>query len=309
MRRIAASLAATALLLTACGGSEPELLGGGTDQSASGEGTDTGTDQDVAAKPEFTIASGEAPPAELVIEDLVEGDGAVASAGDSVVMHYVGKAWSNGEQFDASWDRGQTFDFTLGAGMVIEGWDKGIEGMKVGGRRKLVIPADLAYGDNGAGGVIAPGETLVFVVDLVAVKKTVMLDPQPTADARPEFEVDTSASAPSELVIEDLVEGEGDYTVAAGDTVIMHYVGKALSTGETFDESWARGSTFDFTLGGGQVIAGWDQGIVGMKLGGRRMLTIPSDLAYGDRGAGGAIGPGETLIFVVDLVGYSSGQG
>ncbi len=307
MRRIAATFAATALLLTACG-SEPELLNG-DESSTAAQGTDTGTDQDVGAKPEFTIDSSQTPPTELVIEDLVEGDGAVAASGDAVSMHYVGKAWSTNEQFDASWDRGSTFDFTLDAGMVIAGWDQGIAGMQVGGRRKLTIPASLAYGDNGAGGVIQPGETLVFVVDLIAIKKTVMLDPQPTAEDRPEFEVDTAAEAPSELVIEDLVEGEGDYVVTAGDTVIMHYVGKALSTGETFDESWARGSTFDFTLGGGQVIAGWDQGIEGMKLGGRRMLTIPADLAYGDNGAGGAIGPGETLIFVVDLVGYSSAQG
>ena len=84
-------------------------------------------------------------------------------------MHYVGVSWSSGAQFDASWDRGQTFQFTLGAGMVIRGWDEGVAGMKVGGRRKLVIPPELGYGEQGAGGVIGPNETLVFVVDLVAI--------------------------------------------------------------------------------------------------------------------------------------------
>ncbi|MCH6470378.1 FKBP-type peptidyl-prolyl cis-trans isomerase [Sinomonas terrae] len=108
--------------------------------------------------------------------------------------------------------------------------------------------------------------------------------------------------APSELNIVDLVEGDGR-EVAPGDTVSAHYVGVAWSTGEEFDASWNRGAPLDFRVGVGQVIQGWDQGLLGMKLGGRRRLEIPSDLAYGSRGAGGAIGPNEALIFVVDLVG------
>lgn len=120
------------------------------------------------SKPEVTIPSTPAP-GELVIVDLVEGDGSVASAGQVVEVHYVGVAWSTGKQFDASWDRDQTFVFGLGAGEVIQGWDRGVQGMKVGGRRQLTIPPDLGYGSRGAGGVIKGGETLVFVVDLVAV--------------------------------------------------------------------------------------------------------------------------------------------
>ncbi len=119
-------------------------------------------------KPEIDFPEGEAP-TDLVIEDLIEGDGAQAGAGDVVKAHYVGVAFSTGEQFDASWDRGGPLEFPLGAGMVIAGWDQGIQGMRVGGRRKLTIPAHLAYGDAGAGGVIAPGETLIFVVDLVGL--------------------------------------------------------------------------------------------------------------------------------------------
>ncbi|NLA37458.1 MAG: FKBP-type peptidyl-prolyl cis-trans isomerase [Actinobacteria bacterium] len=119
-------------------------------------------------KPIVTIPDTE-PPADLVIEDLVEGDGTEAVAGAVVSVHYVGVAWSNGEQFDASWDRGDTFEFRLGAGMVISGWDQGVQGMKIGGRRRLTIPAHLGYGERGAGGVIRGGETLVFVVDLLNV--------------------------------------------------------------------------------------------------------------------------------------------
>ena len=120
-------------------------------------------------KPEIDFP-GDAAPSELVIEDLSEGDGQEAGAGDTISAHYVGVAHSTGEEFDSSWNRGAPLDFRLGVGMVIPGWDKGIEGMKVGGRRKLTIPPQLAYGDRGAGGAIAPGETLIFVVDLDDVR-------------------------------------------------------------------------------------------------------------------------------------------
>lgn len=119
-------------------------------------------------KPEIDFPEGPAP-AELVAEDLWEGDGAVAERGSLISAHYVGVAYSTGEEFDSSWNRGTPLDFPLGAGRVIAGWDTGIAGMKVGGRRKLTIPAHLAYGDRGAGSVIKPGECLIFVVDLVDV--------------------------------------------------------------------------------------------------------------------------------------------
>jgi peptidylprolyl isomerase len=119
-------------------------------------------------KPEIDFPEGE-PPTELEITDVVVGDGEEAKAGHTVSAHYVGVAFSTGEEFDASYDRGQPLDFPLGAGMVIQGWDQGIQGMKVGGRRKLVIPPHLGYGDRGAGGAIKGGETLIFVVDLVSV--------------------------------------------------------------------------------------------------------------------------------------------
>ncbi|MFF3176090.1 FKBP-type peptidyl-prolyl cis-trans isomerase [Streptomyces sp. NPDC057900] len=119
-------------------------------------------------KPEVDFPGGE-PPADLEIKDIWEGDGPVAQAGQTVSVHYVGVSFSTGEEFDASWNRGTPLQFQLGQGQVIAGWDKGVQGMKVGGRRQLTIPAHLAYGDRGAGGKIAPGETLIFVCDLVAV--------------------------------------------------------------------------------------------------------------------------------------------
>lgn len=119
-------------------------------------------------KPEIEFFDPE-PPTDLVVTDVREGDGAEATAGSTVSVHYVGVAHSSGEEFDASYNRGAPLQFRLGIGQVISGWDQGVQGMKVGGRRQLVIPPHLGYGDRGAGGVIKPGETLIFVVDLLDV--------------------------------------------------------------------------------------------------------------------------------------------
>jgi len=120
-------------------------------------------------KPQVDVPVGQAPSYQLEMDDLVEGTGEEATPGRTVEVHYVGVSWSNGREFDSSWDRGRTFKFGLGKGDVIPGWDQGVAGMKVGGRRRLTIPPMLAYGKRGAGGVIGPDETLVFVVDLVGV--------------------------------------------------------------------------------------------------------------------------------------------
>jgi peptidylprolyl isomerase len=122
----------------------------------------------MSEKPEVDFYEGPAP-TDLVITDLIVGDGAEAVAGQNVSVHYVGVAHSTGEEFDASYNRGSVFQFPLGGGRVIAGWDQGVQGMKVGGRRQLVIPPHLGYGDRGAGGAIKPGETLIFVVDLLGV--------------------------------------------------------------------------------------------------------------------------------------------
>jgi peptidylprolyl isomerase len=119
-------------------------------------------------KPDVTVPE-TAAPSELVVTDDVEGTGDEATSGSQVTVHYVGVSWSTGSQFDASWDRMEPFRFPLGQGHVIKGWDEGVEGMKVGGRRTLHIPPHLGYGAQGADGVIAPNETLIFVVDLLEV--------------------------------------------------------------------------------------------------------------------------------------------
>ncbi|HEV7750227.1 MAG TPA: FKBP-type peptidyl-prolyl cis-trans isomerase [Baekduia sp.] len=121
-------------------------------------------------KPTVEVPSDQAPSYQLELEDITVGDGDEASPGHIVEVHYVGVSWATGQQFDASWDRGDTFKFGLGKGQVIPGWDQGVAGMKVGGRRRITIPPNLAYGKRGAGGVIGPDETLVFVVDLIGLR-------------------------------------------------------------------------------------------------------------------------------------------
>jgi peptidylprolyl isomerase len=141
------------------------LIARGGDDSSSGPDS---ISTDLSSKPEIPV-SDDPPPSDLQIEDAVEGDGASAKAGDDVAVQYVGVDYETGEEFDSSWDSGQPFNFKLGSGQVIPGWDQGVEGMKEGGRRELIIPPDLAYGAQGQPPAIGPNATLVFVIDLVKV--------------------------------------------------------------------------------------------------------------------------------------------
>ena len=250
---------------------------------------------DLTVKPLVTIPPS-SPPTQLIIEDLVVGSGSSVDVGDFLIMDYVGVSYSTGLQFDASWDRGSPFPFELGAGRVIQGWDQGIVGMAVGGRRSLTIPSDLAYGENGSGsGSIGPNETLVFVVDLLASVPANLVKPTEELTLESTLELQTN----------DLSEGSGA-VVQPGNVVYIHYVGVSASSGEQFDSSWDRGRTefIGYISGAGNVIEGLDQGLLGMQVGGRRTVVIPPDLAYGENGAGdGLIAPNETLIFTVDLLG------
>ena len=163
-RRLLAALAAAALLgFAGCGDDDDEPASDSGDTAAETTAEDTSTDTN--KKPKIEVPEGE-PPAGLQIEDLKVGDGTTAKAGDTVTVDYVGVAYSTGEEFDSSWSSGQPFTFPLGQGQVIPGWDQGVAGMKIGGRRKLVIPPDLAYGEQGSPPAIGPNETLIFVVDL-----------------------------------------------------------------------------------------------------------------------------------------------
>lgn len=157
--------ACAVLALAACGDDDSS--------TESTESTETSTTKSSATppqtKPQVTVPEG-APPQQLETREIVEGTGPEAKAGDQVTVQYVGVNYKNGEEFDASWDRGEPFSFSLGAGEVIPGWDQGVAGMKVGGRRELIIPPELGYGTTGSPPAIPPNETLIFVVDLLAVE-------------------------------------------------------------------------------------------------------------------------------------------
>jgi peptidylprolyl isomerase len=167
MRRLLLIVGAClALVIAGCGSGSSTTSSSSSQETTAPKETEAATKK---TKPKVTVPNG-APPKKLETEDLEEGTGTVAKAGDAVTVNYVGVNYRTGKEFDASWDRGEPFTFTLGAGEVIPGWDQGVEGMKVGGRRELIIPPSLGYGSAGAPPAIPPNETLVFVVDLEAVE-------------------------------------------------------------------------------------------------------------------------------------------
>jgi peptidylprolyl isomerase len=157
-----------ALAFAGCGGDDSTT----SEATTASEATTTEESAETApegTKPKVTVPKGP-PPKKLEIKEITKGEGAEAKAGDYVTVHYVGVGYDSKEQFDASWDRGEPFSFSLGAGEVIGGWDQGVAGMKVGGRRELIIPPDLGYGPAGSPPTIGKNETLIFVVDLLSVE-------------------------------------------------------------------------------------------------------------------------------------------
>jgi peptidylprolyl isomerase len=227
--------------------------------------------------------------------DMVVGEGDLAEAGKKVSVNYTG--WmTDSKMFDSSLERGVPFDFVLGRKQVIPGWDEGVTGMKVGGKRQLIIPSELAYGDKGAGGVIPPKATLIFEVELLGVKE----GPVGAPAAPTEVKASDYLTTTSGLKYYDMKVGTGA-SPKQGQSVTVNYTGW-LTDGTKFDSSLDRGDPFTFPIGAGQVIPGWDEGVMSMKIGGKRQLVIPSNLAYGAAGAGGVIPPNASLIFEVELL-------
>jgi len=215
---------------------------------------------------------------EVIVTDLTEGDGDVIQPGDALRIEYSGML-TDGTVFDSTDDTGEEFLFTFGVGQVIEGWDAGLDGIREGGTRRLEIPSHMAFGQRGrcrSDGTcpVAPNTDVVYEVTVVAI-----------------FD---------EVLAEDQLMGDGE-VAETGDVVFVDFVGQ-LQNGEVFDSSLPQTVPFQFQLGAGNVIPGWDQGIGGMKEGGRRILTIPPVLAYGPFGSPPTIPRYAVLIFTIDLV-------
>lgn len=240
------------------------------------------------------IAKSTKTPTGLYYRDLNVGDGPVVSVGQRIALRYT--AWlSDGTQFGTNMPDGPTLEFTLGAGELIPGIEQGVLGMRVGGSRQLIIPPSLAYGAAGQG--VIPGNAILVVniaiVDPVSIESTAFA---------PALGVDLASSTKTStgLYFRDLEVGTGA-AVAAGQRVSVRYTGW-LSNGTQFDSNVSSSAPYEFTLGAGQVIAGFDQGVAGMRVGGRRQVVIPPALGYG--AAGQAPIPGNAVIvFTVEVVG------
>ncbi len=217
---------------------------------------------------------------EVVVTDLEVGTGIAIKAGQTLVVEYVGR-FTDGTIFDSTDEKGEPFIFTFGVRQVIQGWDSGLRDMRVGGTRKLEIPSHLAFGKNGqcfsSGECAVPGNTdVVYEVKLLDV-----------------FD---------EVITQDVTPGDG-LVAELGDVLVVSYIGQLSNRdGNVFDASTVQAGNFLFTLGTGSVIPGWDIGLQGMKVGGKRELTIPPIYGYGAYGSPGVIPPYAVLFFTVELL-------
>ena len=264
---------------------------------------------------------------QLTIIDQEAGDpaSALTVSGSPVLVHYTGwlfdptKPDGKGKQFDTSRTRVAPYSFIVGVGKVIKGWDQGVIGMKVKGKRTLIIPASLAYGERERPNIPA-NSNLIFEIEILNIldrgdgaqptSVSATSAPLPAAAAAP-MRLNANAPLPmiaTELTLIDQVVGTGK-AAEAGAPVSVHYTGWLYDAkqpggkGKKFDSSVDRGQPFIFPLGGKRVIKGWDEGVVGMKVAGKRTLIIPPQYGYGERGAGGGqIPPNATLIFDVELI-------
>jgi peptidylprolyl isomerase len=288
-RALLALTLSSTLLIAACGG----------DDSSTTTCTSTSTGASAAADPadlvdEPTVSLPAEIPTDLVITDITEGEGEAADEGSTVYVYYVGVLSEDGKRFDGNFGS-DPFAVTLGTGAVIKGWDTGLLGMKVGGRRQLDIPADLAYGSAGSGEAIPPDSAISFIVDVVAI-----VPPIDPADA-PEITIEGGDNVDA-LVSEDLVVGDGD-EATTGSNVLVHIIAFNGATGEELATTWGDPSPVALLLEEGGSLPGLVEGIPGMKVGGRRQLTIPFADAFGTEGNSDMKLPASTdLVVVIDLL-------
>ena len=293
-RALLALTLSSTLLIAACGGDDSSTTTDvpTTDASSSTDGSATTDPADLIDEP--TVSLPTEMPTELVITDITEGEGEAAVEGSTVYVYYVGVLTQDGKRFDGNYG-GDPFAVTLGSGAVIPGWEQGLIGIKSGGQRQLDIPSELAYGAAGSGDAIPPDSAISFIVDAVAI-----VPPIDPADA-PEITIEGAANVDA-LVSEDLVDGKGD-EAKTGSNVLVHIIAFNAATGEELASTWGDPSPVGLLLEEGGSLPGLIEGIPGMKVGGRRQLTIPFADAFGTDGNSNMKLPASTdLVVVIDLL-------
>ncbi|OEJ31261.1 FKBP-type peptidyl-prolyl cis-trans isomerase [Streptomyces subrutilus] len=310
MRRLAGLLVVPLLLLStaACGddsGSDSAQMKNGVPAITKGA--------KFGETPTLSKGEGE-PPKDLKVETLSAGDGPALKKGDIAQVNYLGQVWDGKEPFDASFGKGKPFDVTIGAGMVIKGWDQGLEGQKVGSRVELVIPPALGYGEQGSGDKIKPNATLVFVVDIVkgtsvpasATGKEVAQENKDlpkvgtnTDGKEVSVTVPKDTAEPGKLVSNYVLEGDGA-VVKDTDNVVVKFNGKTWKDDKTFESTYTSDTTVTWPMEQLSV-KGLKEGLIGKKVGSRILLVIPPDLAFGDKEQG-TIPAKSTLVFSLDIL-------
>jgi peptidylprolyl isomerase len=245
--------------------------------SCGGSGEDAGSQAGGVTIANGTLHVQGQPPRKLIVRDLIKGSGVVPIKGGEVSVQNLHFEYKRGEEVQLDWSQAEEFSYRFAAGEVLPAWDRGMKGMRVGGRRELIVPAKLAYGNV----------PTIYLIDLLTAKPTLR---------GPEPDIHVPAGAPPKsLVVRNLRPGRGA-GVQSGDEVTIQYVGAGFKTGKPFDTSWERGVPHSFQVGSGNVLPGWERGVQGMKVGGRRELIIPPDLTLGE------VDTNETLIYVIDLL-------
>ncbi|MFB7468536.1 FKBP-type peptidyl-prolyl cis-trans isomerase [Streptomyces sp. NPDC056224] len=310
MRRLAGLLVVPLLLLStaACGddsGSDSAQMKNGAPAITKGA--------KFGETPTLSKGKGQ-PPKELKVVTISEGDGPALKKGDIAQVNYLGQVWDGKEPFDASFGKGKPFDVTIGAGMVIKGWDQGLEGQKVGSRVELVIPPALGYGEQGSGDKIKPNATLVFVVDIVkgtsvpasATGKEVAQDNKDlpkvgtnTDGKEVAVTVPKDTAAPAKLVSNYILEADGA-AVKDTDSVVVKFHGKTWKDDKTFESTYTSDTTVTWPMEQLSV-KGLKEGLLGKKVGSRILLVIPPDMAFGDKEQG-SIPANSTLVFSLDIL-------
>lgn len=306
---------AGAAFVGGCGNSNPQDQAGDPTTSAQPEQPDPATPQGQPAgdqgggEPagETPVDPETEPPAqpaasegftELGIIDTEVGDGEAVEPGATVTVHYRGTFRENGEEFDSSYSRGQPAVFPLSG--VIAGFSEGLLGMKVGGKRRIEIPWNMAYGAQGRPPAIPPRSDLVFDLELVGVDNP---EPPQTPELETEFEGEPQDLGDG-LIVRDIKTGIGEEALKPGATAIVHYRGVLADTGEQFDASYDRGEPAKFKLDPGALIEGFSRGLLGMKAGGKRRIEIPAALGYGAQGSPPKIPANADLVFEVEVLSF-----